>query len=1160
MNIRITKGKSDRFSNLKYNSNQDLKTNSGTDFVDVVPQENLEANAPKNNNLKEEKFLVEDDYYKKSEKILPAGVKNNIGRKLKGFGYSFNKQSRAKADTTNGSSKDNKSFQSLNKLRGKFGFNWATWSRNLALSGVVFIVIILLFSSIFAAWAINRYNEAPNITEGNLFNIRESSVVYANDGKTKIYEFFDKEKREYVSIDQIPEVMQLAALALEDENFYYNPDGIPWYNMFGALVKCVQTAFDECRGGSGIIQQLVKTVQNDNEYSTDRKIRELFTSIKLYNEGTKKDGKKVNKSDILELYLNTIFLGRNSGGIEQASRSYFGHGINERVDNNDPNSAYLLTPPKACYLAALINQPTRFSSSIENRDSESFKLFETKKNSCLNILSGDNRNFSIRGEGKPLLIQTAEELDKWKNSPVDFVNPSISDVYPHFREYITLEISKFLNSIGLTDKDLYRRGLKIVTTLDPDIQKNTEDIVRNSKDSVLAAGGNNAAAIVLDGPTGQIKAMVGSLDYNDVDINGKVNILTSPQQIGSSIKPYVYANLFDKGFNPGTILMDVPTEFRNIVTDPKSVFKPNNFSRKFSGPRTAHYSLSNSLNIPAVEAGVIGSGSGDLDPQKSLATFFDFVENAGLRFPCIDSVDGVNCDEVPETGPDSAYVNRCSYLPTYIGSCEATVLSHATGINTLFQNGSLHTATPFISIVDQYGNELFTKENKDKLYPDKPEVIKPAVARQTTWIMTDQERVEFGQYRKFFNIEGWNLAAKTGTTDNNIDATIVGGSPLYTTVVWAGRTDNKPMNDDTQASNLAAPIWQNIQKSIHNGKTPINFSTEGLKLVNLDKITGMPIDDSKPGNKELLSEEQINLLNKAGEAFAKPDYNPRKSNIFTNRTPIVPRKVKINRVDNNLAVEGKTLSQNIEERVCLDFLSAFPNVPEWYNFTNSWGRNFGNSCGDLKESSQDQVKEKDIIPQISISPDLKDGSNLPGNLTINFNVGSNSKKIIQASIKVNGVLLKNFDSQEGQDQVNLSFNDSEVKNIVGTGGNYTILIETRDNFSITNSKILNNIKIPNDLSTTIVGSFINLQDKYSKSSSNSFLFQLNNLVNYKPLVTITQNTNQIICNVDFPDNTISSKFDFKCPPLINFGNGIANIVARDNQGKTINIQSLNLID
>ena len=1064
MPTKISKGK----SNFKFDL-ETLEDKSKIKTAQIVSQSNqivLADSAFNNMQDNEEDILIADGVFKAKKTVLPRGSKlvnefNRVEQKDQ------NDEPKSALGKKNGSSWNKK----IGKMRIGLGFDWQKIGRQLALTGVVVAIIAVLGFSAVTAWALNQYNSAPNISSGSFLDDvkKETSVVYASDNKTKIFEFYKDGKREYISIDKIPEVMELAIIGLEDEKFNYNEDGIPWSNIAGAILSCLSSSGGECRGGSGLSQQLVKNVQNDRSQSLERKIRELFTAIKLNQEGIRADGKKVNKSDIMELYLNWIPFGRTSFGIQQASKSYFGHAVDAREDDNDPNSPLKLTPAKACYLAALPQQPSTFSASIGNPESKAWKQYEARKNICLDKLAGvgfSTPGFSIRGDGKELFIKNEEDLAKYKVEDVKFISTVIDDPYPHFREYVQAEIVKFLEVNGFSENDLYRRGLRIQTTIDPETQKSTEEALRINRDKIIANGGDNAAAVVLEGSTGYIKAMVGSLDYNDLIIKGKVNVLTTPQQPGSSIKPYVYASALNNNFNPGTVLMDTRTTFEGNYT-------PSNFSRSFSGPRSLRYSFANSLNIPAVKAGYLSDPTGSLNSRTALDAWMNFSENTGVRFPCQTDDE---CSKA-ETGNGAGYRDRCG-LGSFLGGCEITALSHASGINTLLQEGNLRTATPFISIKDRFGEELFTPERRNKVYPVQDAQIKPTVAREIADVMSDQSRPEFGQFQPLFTIPGWKLAAKTGTTDDNRDTWMVGGSPLYTTVVWAGRTDNKAMASNVTAANLAAPIWQEIQKSIHNGKDKKEFSKEGLTTVNLDPRSGYIVDGG--GVPELLNDEQIQALRNAANYFARPENDPRSKNIFTNRSSVIPRKIKFNKLDGNIAVEGKTLPENIEEKVCYDFLGEFPGVKSWRDSAEAWGKGKSDSCGELKTSEQDQVSDQKILPIINNISNLQNDSLAALPIQVNFKSVSDNRKILKAYLKANGVIIQSFEDESGTNDISLTAtsNDILTKASISLGDKVTITLEVEDNLKVANSQTFSNITI----GSPIASSTSSVQSSFSSSS------------------------------------------------------------------------------
>jgi membrane peptidoglycan carboxypeptidase len=765
-------------------------------------------------------------------KVVSAGSKVGTGMNLKSI-------SNIKETPVIGH-KQNSKFSSVIKKKIWFlslpiniiSYKFTTF---LTLSLIIGFVLVATSLALF----IDLWSSAPSLAT-ILKQPIQSSVVYARDGTTKIYEFFKEERREFVPIEKIPKVMQLAVIALEDENFYKNDQGIPWKNMLGAMQKCLLTGGDSCRGGSGLSQQLVKVMTNQKESSIDRKVKELVTAIKLNQEK--------NHTDLLEAYLNWVSFGRNAYGVEQASRAYYGRSISDKTGDK-----FSLTAPEACFLAAIIQSPGKYPEGIGKPDSAAWKDLVDRKNTCLSKLR--NLELPIDDEGtigrwinsenelarlqsqKAQVAESGKAKELRESNKIAFVNSTVEDPFPHFREYITNELKK---TIG--EKALYEGGLKIITTLDPVVQKKAEKIIADSEAGLNAVYASNAGSLILDGPTGQILAMVGSIDYNRNDIDGKVNITTSPRQPGSSIKPYVYANMWSNGYSPATILKDEAINWQG--------YEPKNFSGRFSGPVSTHYALQNSLNIPAVKALLLGvqekANNGyeqDAYGRNELVLngFFNLAEKVGLNFPCIPSGDGAACDN-PDTAK-TAYRDRC-FVSSALGGCETTMLSHTTGFNTLLQEGNLRTATPFLSIV---GKDSSNQEKEiysgyeNQYYPKVDAVMDPNVARQVANVMTDYETRarEFGSLR--FNLElndkKWRVAAKTGTSNGPKDFWVMGGSPYYTVGLWAGRNDNQNMSQDSSASKVTGSIWHDIMESLHAGKEVKNFSTEGLQSVKNELLT-----------------------------------------------------------------------------------------------------------------------------------------------------------------------------------------------------------------------------------------------------------------------------------------------------------------------------------
>ena len=884
----------------------------------------------------------------------------------------------------------------IESLKNRFGFSWKKAGRSLALFTIIALVLGIILASTVAAWAIDIYNNSTPLNTQQL----ESSIVYARDGKTELFKFFDEGKREVVSLcpfvdgkedtskNCIPKDMQLATIGLEDERFNYNPDGIPWSNIGGALVDCVKIIVtqskEDCRGGSGLYQQTVKNFTGNDAKTPQRKVEELITAVKL--------NQVVNKSQVLELYLNQVGFSRNAFGVQEASRSYFDKDIKD------------VTPVEACYLAALVQQPSVYAGSIGKTNTDAWKKYEDRKNNCLIKL----RQNKLEGDNIDPYIKTDEELEKLQKveavlatdknqapalreaGKVAFIPNRIDVLYPHFKDYITQELRKF----SISEQALYTRGYKIVTTLDPEMQNKAQQIVNDTyQQYVLDSGANNVSAVILDGPTGEILTMIGSADYNNEKIDGQVNITTSPQQPGSSFKPYVYATDFEKDFNPGTILLDAKTDFGGG-------YVPQNFSRTFSGPVTIRYALQNSLNIPAVKGAYLATGTGNVpNGTQGINEVFNLTDKVGVKYPCQPAADGAKCDDPAQSS--QAYRDRCG-LASALGGCELSMISHATGMNTFAQDGNLRTARPFKNIIDTKTQVDLCLKKCDDIYPRTDKVIDPAIAHQICDVMSDygaRDPGVWGSYRRNLEIDGWRIAAKTGTSNDVRDTWTVGYSPYFTLTTWVGNTDNSPMNNTASGSNSVAFIWKKIMTSIHEGKEKKQCSRDGLQAVKLDPKTGF-LSDS--GNTEWLTAKQLKALQEAANRVNAPEYNPQAQNIFQNRSAIILRKVKIDGITGKLAVEGKTLAENISEKTCIVPISEFPGSPNWAIAASGLAGKSDYCVLPTEISTQDQVAEQTNKP--TITTNVTSGSNVPNTITASaVPTGTTSKTIVSIKLRIDGV-------------------------------------------------------------------------------------------------------------------------------------------------------------
>jgi membrane peptidoglycan carboxypeptidase len=1059
-------------------------------FDDIKKKSTMEILSADSSKIHTHEYELEDidqkyqtdtlEYMDEDEPMVPGVVSAKSVRVLgKGskVNTEFNKQDHtfAEAPAQFRSKVGKKEYEEagvgLDVLKKKFGFSWKQFARKFTIFAVIGGVILILGISAISTWAVDIWYNTPSVD--SVGEQVQSSTIYARDGKTIIGKYYDEANRTVVPLADIPKSMQLAIIALEDKDFYYNESGIPWKNLAGSAFQCITSGNpNACRGGSGLSQQYIKNATGDQNRDVNRKVRELFTAIKLNQEK--------NKSDIIGLYLNQVPFGRNAYGIQEAAQTYFG------VDSKD------LTPDQSCWLAPLPNKPGDYGSNVLKPDSNNYKDLEYKKNVCLENL----RNLKLEGTDVEQYIKTDQELKILKEKPPNFKEKVVNTLAPHFKDYIVQELKKF----NISDKDLYTKGYKIVTTLDLGIQQKTEEgIAETRKRSVIDNGANNAAAMVLDGVSGEILSMVGSVDYNDVEIDGQVNVATATRQPGSSFKPYVYAAAFSQGFNPETLVFNAKQNYGTKATP----YIPQNFGdANYSyAPITIRSGFQNSYNTVAVRSAYLAAGDGKDTTEvqkKGLENVFDLATKAGVKFPCVRE----ECEQV-QTSKTALDSGRCG-IGSSIGACELTMVSHVTGINTLAHEGNLRTATPFISILKPDPKNTLNKidifknaqEGNDPVYPKKDRIIDAGVAKQVMNVMSDYK----ARYPAFcgpanlqsgcplaanLELAGWDganaVAAKTGTTDDAKDTWAVGASPYYTVATWVGNTDGRALNSDAAAASAAAPVWNRIMNKIHNeqigDRPPLEkrgFNLDGLIKTQLSTQSGLIVETG--GNAAYLTDFQIKALQDAQKRLNDPAYNPADGGIFNNRTVVVGRNIRINKVDGKIAVDGKTIPGNIEQKYYLQSVPEFPSQP-WIGIAQNYGARFGLAPNDF--SNQDQIADQNSKP--TLSTNVAANTNAPGTIILKAEAaGDKTKKITKTEILVDGVVVAS-----GESSAEYSTN--------GKDGTHTIVLRSTDSQNVTAEAIIlgvvfgkpvqsNQVTINNPSTTSLSSSSIILSISTSDSS------------------------------------------------------------------------------
>lgn len=682
------------------------------------------------------------------------------------------------------------------------------WIKRIIAVCLVLAALLVLTGFLVVAW-LGRDLPNPNQLMGR--EIAQSTRIYDRSGQHILYEVHGDEKRTLVSLEEIPEYAQKATIAIEDKNFYEH-GGFSVWAMARTMVTNV--IYNRRAGGSTLTQQFIKNAVLTNEKSVTRKIKELILAQKLE--------KRFSKDEILQMYLNEIPYGSNAYGIQAASQKYFNKNVGD------------ITIAEAAVLAALTQSPSRYSPYGPNKD-----LLLGRKDYVLGLMEEQGHI-------------SESEKEQAESQEIIFSNPETSIFAPHFVMYV-----KSLLSEKYGEKTLEQGGLKIITTLDYDKQKIADEVVAELTENYQEKyNANNAALVSLDPKNGQVLAMVGSRDFFNKEISGQVNVVTSSRQPGSSIKPIVYAALFEKGgYNPNTLVYDTVTDFGN--------YSPKNYNLREYGPVSLRQALAGSLNISAVKVLYLAG----------LKNVISLAESLGYR----NLSEGVG-------------------LSLVLGGAEVRLLDHANAFSALARDGEVNTPSVILKVEDKEGNVL------EEWQVNKKNILTSETARMVTSILIDNNARSFVFGSKnHLTLSDREVAAKTGTTNDFKDAWTVGYTPSLVTGVWVGNTDNTKMNSGSDGSVIAAPIWQTFMSRVLEGTPKETFKQPKIEKTGkaildgerpivgelyLDSRTKMPASPNTPVEfleiKELRDNHSIlfylNKDNPLGEAPKNPESDPQFNN------------------------------------------------------------------------------------------------------------------------------------------------------------------------------------------------------------------------------------------------------------------------------------------
>lgn len=597
-----------------------------------------------------------------------------------------------------------------------------------------FIVLALLVPMVTYAGlakAVSPYLKLPSKE-----NFHPTQTIFYDRHGVKLYETAGAHQSIPIQLNQVPRSLVLATLASEDADFYRHR-GVDPPALARATYKNVFT--NEQQGGSTITQQLIKNTYLSSERTTSRKLREMTYAVLIEQ--------KFSKDQILERYLNEVYYGQQSYGVADAAKTYFGKDLNS------------LNLAESAMLAGLPSAPTLYSPLGANPG-----LAKTRQRYVLDRMV-------------KLGYITKEQADLAYAEPLSYAKEDKVFFAPHFVFYVKQELAKFYG-----DDVVDHGGLKVYTTLDLTKQQQAEEAVRSGVDAVRGYNASNGALVAMDPKNGEVLAMVGSKDFADDSIGGKVNVATAERQPGSSFKPFVYLTALKQGKTAATVLHDKPTTFYNT-------FRPRNYDGNFRGSVTMRYALANSLNIPSVE----------------------LLDQVGVG-PSLETAHAMGITTLNE--PDRYG------LSLVLGGGEVRLLDMAAAFGVLANKGNNAGTATVLRVVGPDGKDLYNRK------VDPKRVVDEGPAFIISDILSDNaaRSLAFGANTPL-NFPR-PAAVKTGTTNDFKDNWTVGYTPNLVIGVWVGNSDGAPMRGISGVQG-AAPIWRDTMLRLLGNSPVEGFSPPG---------------------------------------------------------------------------------------------------------------------------------------------------------------------------------------------------------------------------------------------------------------------------------------------------------------------------------------------
>lgn len=673
----------------------------------------------------------------------------------------------------------------------------------LKVTGVGIVVLFVLMIGLFAYFR-KDLPKLNNISGGNLGG---SISYYDRTGKVLLWQDYDAVKRTPVQSNQISKYMKQATVAIEDKNFYH--EGA--FSVSGIIRAGLHDLFGSSgtQGASTITEQTVKLNENwIGRRTIATKVKELILAVDLERE--------YSKDQILTGYLNTAPYGGVDYGVQAAARDYFG------VD------ASQLSLAQSAMLAAIPQSPSYYSPYSDPKYNPSASSDQFGQQALLG-----RQHYILDQMAKQGYI-TQAQADQAKQVDV------LAQIQPLQTKYSGIKAPYFVLAAKQELEDKYgaatvnRGGWKVTTTLDMNLQNDAEQLVASNYRNADTHGADEEATVEEDVQTGQIVALVGGVNFNNPDHgqdNYAAGILIPP---GSSFKPYDYSTLINNNTNvgAGSVLYDTEGPLPGYPCTIHGLPPPKGNSNCLQdydflqpGPLTIRYALGGSRNIPAVKA-MLEAVPNDTSPDH-VASVNKVISTADAMMDNPYQHNAYNC----YSNTALTQTTQC-YSSSAIGDGAFLHLDdHVNGLSTIARGGVAIPRTFILSIANSSGKIIYQYTK-----PKGAQVIKPDTAYIMNNMLSDPNAsylpgrctsytcttLAQGGY-KFHRYNGWDVAIKTGTTNDNFDGLMTAWTTKYAVVSWVGNhTRNVALTTDMEY--LTEPLTRGLIEESLNGLKPVNWT------------------------------------------------------------------------------------------------------------------------------------------------------------------------------------------------------------------------------------------------------------------------------------------------------------------------------------------------